>query len=136
MTPTATTLLLLVGWLLLLLLSLGVFRTSLVMTGKRAANSFAPTGEDIGEFGKRLTRAHANCYEYLPAAFAILLYAVATDQTALTNGLAYVFLVARVAQSIVHLISTSRMFVTIRFVFFIVQTLILIIWLLKLLHLV
>lgn len=136
MTPTAATLLLLVAWFLLLLLSLGAFRTSLVMKNQRAANSFAPSGEDLSDVGKRLTRAHANCYEYLPAAFAALLYAIATGQTGLTDGLAYIFLAARIAQSVVHLISTSRLFVTIRFAFFIVQTLILIVWLLKLLHLI
>ena len=134
MTPTATVLLLYVAWFLLLLVTLGFVRTSLVMGGKRAANSFAPSGEDMDAFGKRLTRAHANCYENLPAAGAVLLYAIATNQTGLTDGLAYIFLAARIAQSIAHLISTSRLFVTIRFVFFIVQVAILFFWLLKLLH--
>lgn len=136
MTPTDTTLLLLVAWFLLLLISLGAYRTSLVMKGARAANSFAASGDDMEGFGKRLTRAHANCYEYLPAAVALLLYAIATAQTGLTDGLAYIFLAARIAQSVVHLISTSRLFVTIRFAFFIVQTVILIVWLLRLLHLI
>ncbi len=136
MTPTATTLLLLVAWFLLLLLTLGFLRTSLVMTGKRAANSFAPSGDDMADFGKRLTRAHANCYENLPAAAAVLLYAIATSQTGMTDGLAYIFLGARIAQSVAHLISTSRPLVTIRFAFFVVQVVILAFWVLKLLHVV
>lgn len=134
MTPTAIALLALISWLVLLLLSLGVLRTSLVLTGKRASNSFGASGDDMEAFGKRLTRAHANCYEFLPAACLVLLYAIATNQTALTDGLAYAFLGARIAQSVVHIISTSRLFVFIRFGFFIAQALILIIWLLKLFH--
>lgn len=135
MTPTAVSLLLYVAWFLLLLISLGFLRTSLVMKGQRAANSFSASGDDMEGFGKRLTRAHANCYENLPAA-AVLLYAIATGQAGLTDGLAYIFIAARVAQSVTHLISTSRMFVTIRFAFFMVQIVILIFWLLKLFHLI
>lgn len=132
MTATATALLAFVAWSVFLLLCLGAFRTSLVFSGKRAANSFAASGEDMDGLGKRLTRAHANCYEVLPMAAAVMLYAIATNQTGLTDGLAYWFLGARIAQSVTHLISTSRLFVTIRFAFFIVQVVILIIWLLKL----
>lgn len=134
MTPTAFTLLSLVAWTMALLMSLGALRTSQVLTGKRAANSFNPSGEDMEGFGRRLTRAHANCYESMPVVGAVLLYAIATGQTALTDGLAYIFLAARFAQSVTHLISTSHMFVTIRFAFFGVQLVILIIWLLKLFH--
>ena len=134
MTPTATALLAYVSWSILLLVTLGVLRTSLVVGGKRAANSFAPSGDDMDAFGRRLTRAHANCYENLPMAGAVLLYAIATNQTGLTDGLAYVFLGARISQSIAHLISTERLWVTIRFVFFIVQVGILVFWLLKLFH--
>lgn len=134
MTPTATALLAYVSWSILLLVTLGAVRTSLVVGGKRAANSFAPSGDDMDAFGKRLTRAHANCYENLPMAGAVLLYAIATNQTGLTDGLAYIFLGARISQSIAHLISTERLWVTIRFVFFIVQVGILVFWLLKLFH--
>lgn len=136
MTPTAIALLALVAWFLFLLLLLGLVRTSLVLSGKRASNSFAPSGDDMDAFGKRLTRAHANCYENLPAAAAILLYAITTNQAALTDGLAFAFLGARIAQSVAHLISTSRLFVFIRFAFFIAQVVILIIWLLNLAHLI
>lgn len=136
MTPTAVALLGFVAWTILLLLALAVLRTSQVMAGKRAANSFSPSGDDMEGFGKRLTRAHANCYENLPIAGAILLYAIATNQTGVTDGFAYVFLGARIAQSVAHLIATDRLFVTIRFGFFVVQVVILITWLLKLFHLI
>ena len=116
------------------LISLGILRSYLVMTTGRAANSFGATGDDLEGFGKRLTRAHANCYEALPAAAIVLLYAIATGQTAATDGLAITFLGARLAQSVTHLISTSSIFVLIRFAFFLVQILIVIFWLLKLFH--
>lgn len=132
MTATATALLAFVAWSIFLLMLLGAYRTSLVFGGKRAANSFAASGEDMEGFGKRLTRAHANCYEALPIAAAVMLYAIATNQTGLTDGLAYWLLGARLAQSITHLISTSAFFVTVRFGFFLVQIAIVIIWLLKL----
>lgn len=132
MTATGAALLGYAVWTLLLLMTLGTVRTSAVIAGKRAPNSFSPSGDDMQAFGKRLTRAHANCYENLPLAGAVLLYAIATNQTALTDGLAYIFLAARVAQSTAHLISTSNMFVRIRFFFFIVQIVILVVWLLRL----
>lgn len=132
MTPTAVTLLALVAWALLILMSLGTLRTSQVIAGKRAPNSFSPSGDDMDAFGKRLTRAHANCYENLPIVGAVLLYAIAAGQTAVTDGLAYLFLGARLAQSTAHLISTSNMFVRIRFFFFLAQLAILVYWLLRL----
>ncbi len=132
MSATAVTLLGFVAWGLVLLMSLGTLRSAMVMGGKRAANSFAASGEDLEGLGKRLTRAHANCYEFLPLAGVVMLYAIATGQTAITDPLAYLFLAARIAQSVTHLISTSSTFVLIRFGFFGVQLAILIWWLLKL----
>lgn len=134
MTPTATVLLAYASWFIFLLLCLAFVRTSLVLQGKRASNSFSPSGDDMEGFAKRLTRAHANCYENMGLVAAVLLYAIATNQTALTDGLAYLFLGARLGQSVAHLIATNRPFVFIRFTFFVVQVLILIVWLLKLFH--
>jgi len=37
----------------------------------------------------------------------VLLLAIATDSTIITNGLAYILFGARLGQSIVHLVSTS-----------------------------
>ena len=58
-----------------------------------------------------------------------MLYAIATEAVAITDPAAYAFLGARIAQSVAHLISTSRPFVLIRFAFFIVQIAILAWWL-------
>jgi uncharacterized MAPEG superfamily protein len=132
MTPTATALLGYAAWTLALLLLMEGWRTVLVLAGKKAANTFAPSGEDLGGFPQRLTRAHANCYENLPLAGAVLLYALVAGATAVTDGLALALLGARVAQSLVHLVSTGPTAVTIRFLLFTVQNLILAYWLLRL----
>lgn len=121
MTPTAVALLGFAAWSIALVALLGLFRTGLVFAGKKTANGFNPSGEDLEGFGRRLTRAHANCYENLPVAAAVLLYAIATEQTAVTDGTASIFLGARIAQSLTHLASTARPFVLVRFFFFIVQ---------------
>lgn len=135
MTETDVSLLGYALWTIILVLSLGLLRTGLVVAGKKKANEFKPSGEDLQGIGARLTRAHANCYENLPIAGAVLLYAIATSQTAITDGLALAFLGARVLQSLTHIVSTSRPAVLLRFAFFVVQIVILIIWIVRLAHL-
>jgi hypothetical protein len=133
LTPTATALLGLVAWALLLVFLLVNQRGLLVLRGRMPVNAFAPDGSNTpGAFGLRLVRAHANCVENLPLLAAVLLYAIASGQTALTDPLAWVLLGARLFQSSMHLISTSVLFVWLRFAGFLVQLLILAWWLLKL----
>jgi uncharacterized MAPEG superfamily protein len=131
MSPTAVALLGFAALQIVLVIMLGGFRTALVFGGKKSASGFNPSGEDLEGFGRRLTRAHANCYENLPVAGAVMLYSIATDQTAITDPAAMIFLGARIAQSLTHLISTTRPFVLIRFAFFIVQIGLLAFWLLQ-----
>lgn len=135
MTPTAVALLGFAAWTILMVMLLGLTRTGLVFAGKKKSNDFKATGEDLGSFGYRATRVHANCYENLPAAAAVMLYAIATNQTAITDPLAFVFIALRVAQSSVHLLSTAQPMVMIRFALYIGQNAILIYWILALAHL-
>jgi hypothetical protein len=107
--------------MLVLLSMLAVLRSSLTLSGRRTANSFSPTGDDVSPFSQRLCRAHANCYENLPIFTAIIAVAHFTNQTGVTDPLALWVLGARVAQSTTHLISTSNNAVTVRFGFFLVQ---------------
>lgn len=125
-----------IGWTTLLLLSLEVFRTILVVKAKRAANSFNPSGDDTTPFGHRLTRAHANCYESFPIIGGCLLASLATANVDITDSLALYVLAARVAQTLVHLISGSVLAAQIRFVFFSIQIFICIIWMVDLTHLI
>ncbi|MEM1138411.1 MAG: MAPEG family protein [Pseudomonadota bacterium] len=107
MSATASALIYLALWPLVLLTILIVLRVGLTLTGKKAANTFSPTGEDVSPFSQRLTRAHANNVEHVPFILVIMLYAIVSNQTAITDGLAFIMLFARIGQSVVHLISTS-----------------------------
>jgi uncharacterized MAPEG superfamily protein len=129
--PTTTTIFCLILIILLLVATIGVQRLLITSTSDKEPNSFLPTGEDVGGFAVRLARAHANCYEFLPFALAVLVYAAATGNGAVTDGLAYYFLVARIGQSATHLISTSKPAVFVRFAFFLAQVVILLIWCLR-----
>ena len=66
MSPSALALTGFAAWTLFLVLMIGLYRAGLVLTGRRAPNQFDPGGADVGEFSRRLCRAHANCYENLP----------------------------------------------------------------------
>jgi uncharacterized MAPEG superfamily protein len=121
MSPSALALVGYVAWMLLLAITILSWRTVLVLAKKRAANSFTPSGEEVSPSCNRLCRAHANCYENLPIFAALILLALVTDNAGITDSLARWALVARVAQSTVHLISTSEIAVSLRATFHSVQ---------------
>ena len=118
---TGTALLLFASWSMVLLVGIALYRSWISMTAGKALNSFTAAGTDLPGFGQRLTRAHANTYEFLPIAGAVMLFAIATDQSTITDDLAGVLIGARLAQSIVHLVSTNTIAVLLRFTFFLVQ---------------
>jgi uncharacterized MAPEG superfamily protein len=131
MNPSIAAFLGYVTWMLVLLGLLASVRVNLSVTGKKAPNSFDPSGADVSPFSNRLCRAHANCYESFPIFGGLLLLAIATDTTAVTDGLAYFLIGARVLQSVTHLASTSNLAVQVRFAFFVAQFLIGIYWVLQ-----
>lgn len=131
MSPSTSALLGYIIWMLALLFTLASVRVGLVMAGKKAPNAFAPDGADVSPFVNRLCRAHANCYESFPIFGGLLLLAIATGNTGITDGLAYYFIGARVLQSVTQLISKSSLAVNIRFAFFIVQIVIGVVWILE-----
>ena len=122
------------AWTLILLTVIGLMRSGLVLTGRRRANDFKPDGSDVSTFSNRLCGAHANCYENLPVFLAVILLAIATGRSAATDPLALWFLGARIAQSAVHLVSTSQHAVTLRFAFMLVQIGILAWWIAQLIR--
>jgi hypothetical protein len=130
MSPTVFAVLGFVSLTVLLLGTLGLLRVSMTLSGKKAPNSFDPSGKDVSEFSARLCRTHANCYESFPFFGGLLLLAIATGTTAVTDGLAYYFIGARVMQALVHLASTSNIAVQVRFAFFLVQVVIGVLWIL------
>lgn len=131
--PTSIALLGFILWTLFLLVLMGVFRIQLVMQRKVRPNAFTPDNANLSPFMQRLARAHANCIENLPIVGALLLFALATDRTSITDSLAYLFLASRAVQSLVHLTSTSTRAVTLRFSAFAVQVAISFYWAFKLL---
>ena len=128
MNATATALLLYVTWTIALVSLIAIVRSVATLGGK-AANSFAPDGHDVSAFSARLCRAHANCYESFPFVGGLLLFALATGQTAVTDPLAYLLIAARVAQSLIHLASTAVPAVLLRFAAMLAQIVIALWWL-------
>jgi uncharacterized MAPEG superfamily protein len=116
------------AWTLSLVIFIALYRTQLVMKKEREPNAFKADGSDSPPFGQRLTRAFGNCVESFSFVGGTLLVALATDSSAITNGLAYVLLAARLGQSLIHILSTSVLAVQLRFAFFLVQVLICFYW--------
>ncbi|NOX68963.1 MAG: MAPEG family protein [Gammaproteobacteria bacterium] len=131
MSPTTTALLGFISLTLALLGTLGILRVGLTLKGVKAPNSFDPSGQDVSPFAVRLCRTHANCYESFPFFGGLLLLAIAIDATAITDGLAYYFIGARVLQAVIHLASTSNFAVQVRFAFFLAQVVIAVMWILQ-----
>ena len=128
MTPTLAALTGFIAWSLALLLLMEAIRSWLVVTGAVPANGFCPDNSNLAPFMQRLARAHANCLEGLPIFGGLMLVALATDRTSVTDPLAYALLVARIAQSLIHLGSLSASAVTLRFAAFTVQMVIAVVW--------
>ena len=111
-------------------LSFGLVTTRVTaqLTQGRLANSFAADGTDLGPFGQRMTRAFGNSLEWLAIPAALMLFALATGQTAITDTLAPFALAGRIAQSTTHLISTSPGAVQVRGAFLGVQVVVWVVW--------
>ncbi len=127
MTPTLTALTGFALWTLLLTACIGITRAYVAQTTGKAPNTFAPDGSDIGGFSQRLARTHANCFENLPIVAAILLAVEVAGLGAISDPLAMWILAARIAQSLVHLSSTSVPAVFTRFAFFLAQVVLLLV---------
>lgn len=110
-----------VTWSLFLLVLMEVIRSKLVVTKAVPANGFTPDNSNLSPFMQRLARAHANCVEGLPIFGGLMLIAIVSGKTTITDSLAYLFLAARIVQSIIHLSSLSALAVTLRFSAFAVQ---------------
>lgn len=126
--PSAIVLAGLIGWTLALVVLMELIRGYLVMSGAIPANRFTPDNGNLSPFMQRLARAHANCLEGLPIFGGLILLALVTGQTAVTDPLAYVLLGARIVQSLAHLASGGIVAVYIRFGAFAVQLIVAAVW--------
>jgi len=121
MSNTALALTGFITWALALLVLMETIRSKMVLTGEVPANGFDPANSKLAPFMQRLARAHANCIEGLPIFGGLMLVALVTGRSGVTDPLALVFLGARVVQSLIHLASLSNAAVTARFTAFAVQ---------------
>ena len=128
MSITLFALTLFIAWTLLLLVLMEVIRSKLVLTKAVPANGFQPDNANLSPFMQRLARAHANCIEGLPLFGGLLLVAEVAGKTGITDPLAMAFLGARIAQSLIHLLSVSSVAVTLRFTAFAIQMGIAVYW--------
>ena len=112
------------GWTVItLLVGVGTYRWSRILTGRTAIKDFRPDGTDGTDFYSRATRAHANCVENLPVFAAVVLAAGAAGlDDATLDVLACAIFGARVLQTLVHLsfVQTNTV-VGVRFTLFSVQ---------------
>jgi uncharacterized MAPEG superfamily protein len=106
---------------LFLIILMELLRTRLVLLGRIRINQFQPDNANLSPFMQRLARAHANCIEGLPIFGGLLLVALVSGQTAITDPLAYALLGARLVQSSAHLASPGILAVTVRAAAFAIQ---------------
>ena len=128
MSKSALVLTLFISWALLLLILMEVLRSYLVVSGRVRSNEFNPENSNLSPFMQRLARAHANCLEGLPIFGGLLVVALATGRTEVTDPLAPWLFGARVVQSSIHLASLSVIAVNTRFTAFAVQIAIAVYW--------
>ena len=105
-----------------------LLRGQVVASGRMAGNEFRPDNSNLSSFMQRLARAHANCIEGLPIFGGLLIVALLTSRTGITDSLAPWLLVARIVQSVAHLSSRSVPAVNVRFLAFLVQIVIAVYW--------
>ena len=129
MNETILALAIYIAWTMLLILALAVYRTVYNKKYARTSLKFDSSGNDVGALGSRLTRAHANCYESFAFVGAVMLLALATNSSYITDPLALVVVGARIIQSCIHISSTKNTAISIRFVFFLIQFFICAYWL-------
>ena len=117
-----TALLLFAAWTLVLMFTYVGYRVALVLAMKKPANSWGRGDKtDDPPFITRAQHAHLNCLENLPIFAAIVLAGAALGKSAVVDQVAMWVLVARLAQSTVHLIGVNHWLVFIRANFLVVQ---------------
>lgn len=109
--------------LLLLVVTVGVYRWGMILFRGSRVGSFRSDKLEGAPWYQRGTRAHANCVENLPVFGAIVLVISAIGlQGRAVDALCILILAARICQSLVHLShEQTDAFVAVRFSFFSVQ---------------
>ena len=110
------------AWAMVLVLSIGSWRAMQVLTGKKKPNEF-PSGTQHGTDAYwRLNRAHLNTLENLPIFAAVVVVShLANLSNPQVDTACIVVIVARVAQSLIHVSSNTSVAVNLRFTAFLTQ---------------
>lgn len=112
------------AWTLIaLLLSVGAYRWSRILTGRASLAEWRADRVQGSDFYQRAMRAHANCLENLPVFTAVVVAMLAAGaSSAMLDGLAITVLVARVCQTLTHVsLPQTNVVVGFRFSFYFVQ---------------
>lgn len=112
------------AWTVLLLATtVGIYRWARILTGRVAVGGFPADRVEGEDWYRRSMRAHANCVENLPVFGAIVFAAHVSGIGGSTVGsLSIIVLVARVAQSLVHVcFEQTNTIAGVRFAFFFAQ---------------
>ncbi|MGY6630082.1 MAG: MAPEG family protein [Wenzhouxiangella sp.] len=104
------------GWTLLLVLALLVYRVSVILKGRSAANAWPRGTHNPADppLIHRLQDAHQNCLESLPVFAVIVLIGMGMDELASIAVPCLLVLFLRLGQSISHLAGTSHNLVFVR----------------------
>jgi len=111
------------AWTLLLVTTSVAYRSVLVLLGRKRADAW-PRGAapvDDPPLMRRMRDAHLNCAENLPVFAAIVCVAAAMDALATIDTACGLVVLARVGQSITHLVGASHWHVIVRVHFFLAQ---------------
>lgn len=114
------------AWTLLTLFTtVGIYRWTLILTGRVAIADWRADEPQGSEWYRRAVRAHMNCIENLPVytAIVVVLLAIHVD-TPVLDALALILLIARILQTAVHLsLEQTNTVAAVRFAFFFIQVL-------------
>ena len=103
-------------WAIALVLMVAADRILLVIRGAARADSFTPGVPHGSDSYWRINRAHLNTIENLAIFATIVLSGWVVGMETLTfNRLAVIVLLARVIQSVIHIVSGSVLAITFRF---------------------
>jgi uncharacterized MAPEG superfamily protein len=121
MTASTTALIGFVLWTLALVLIVILHRVALTLTGQKQAHQLSQALYKGPIWYERATEAHKNCLENLPLFGAVVFAAVVTGNEAIVDPLAFYYLGARIAQSMIHLLAVNHWAVMARFTAYLVQ---------------
>jgi len=111
-------------WTMLVLsLTIGIYRWGLIFAGRAQVNAFRADQIEGSDWYRRAMRAHLNCLENLPIYGAIVLVIVVSGAHSSTlDVLALTLMGARVAQTLIHVSwEQTNLLALLRFGFFFVQ---------------